>query len=61
MRTTVDLDPDVLSFAKSIAAYRKQTLGKVISDLCRRSVDISGQSTTRNGVQIIQRPPNSNP
>jgi hypothetical protein len=38
MRTTLDLDDDVLAAARSIAAARKQTMGKVVSDLVRQSL-----------------------
>lgn len=38
MRTTLDLDGDVLAAARSIAAARKQTMGKVVSDLVRQSL-----------------------
>jgi hypothetical protein len=35
MRTTLDLDDDILAAARSIAEARKQTMGKVVSDLVR--------------------------
>jgi hypothetical protein len=38
MRTTLDLDDDVLAAARSIAAARNQTIGKVVSDLVRKSL-----------------------
>ena len=38
MRTTLDLDDDVLAAARSIATARKQTMGKVVSDLVRQSL-----------------------
>jgi hypothetical protein len=38
VRTTLDLDDDVLAAARSIAAARKQTMGKVVSDLVRQSL-----------------------
>ena len=38
MRTTLDLDDDILAAARSIAAARKQTMGKVVSDLVRQSL-----------------------
>jgi hypothetical protein len=38
MRTTLDLDDDILAAARSIAAARKQTMGKVVSELVRRSL-----------------------
>lgn len=38
MRTTLDIDNDVLQAAKEIAAARKQTVGQVLSDLARESL-----------------------
>ncbi len=38
MRTTVDIDDDVLQMAKEIAKFRKATAGKVISDLARQAL-----------------------
>ena len=42
MRTTLDLDPDVLQAAKEIAAARGTTAGKVISDLVRKALEPRG-------------------
>lgn len=36
MRTTLDIDPDVLEAAKEIARKTRTSAGKVISDLARR-------------------------
>ncbi len=38
MRTTLDLDEDVLIAAKAHAAREKRSLGAVISDLARQSL-----------------------
>jgi hypothetical protein len=38
MRTTLDIDDDVLSAAKDLAASQKTTAGKVISDLARKAL-----------------------
>lgn len=38
MRTTLDIDNDVLQAAKEIAATRKQTAGQVLSDLARKGL-----------------------
>lgn len=38
MRTTVDIDQDVLLAAKDLARRRKQTAGQVISDLVRHAL-----------------------
>jgi hypothetical protein len=38
VRTTVDLDEDVLAAAKALAAAERRSLGKVVSDLMRRGL-----------------------
>ena len=39
MRTTVNIDDDVLTFAKSAAEAREVSIGRVLSDLARRGMD----------------------
>jgi hypothetical protein len=56
MRTTLDLDDDVLAAARSIASVRKQTMGKVVSDLLRQSLTIK-PSKPRGGVPLLPRRP----
>ena len=41
MRTTIDIDDDVLRAAKDLARREKKTAGKVISDLVRRALGAS--------------------
>jgi hypothetical protein len=56
MRTTLDLDEDVLQSAKEIAALRGTTAGKVVSDLVRRALQPSHRkSPMRNGVPVLSR------
>jgi hypothetical protein len=38
MRTTLDIDLDVLQAAKELAARDRSTAGKIISDLARQSL-----------------------
>jgi hypothetical protein len=38
MRTTLDIDDDVLEAAKELAAVQKTTAGQVISDLVRQAL-----------------------
>jgi hypothetical protein len=38
MRTTLDIDDDVLAAAKELASGQKTTAGKVISDLVRKAL-----------------------
>ena len=53
MRTTVDLDEDVLLAAKELAARRRVSLGKVLSDLARRALARQETAPTRNGVPLF--------
>ncbi len=58
MRTTLDLDEDVLQAAKELAAQRKTTAGKVISELARTALRPSDPSVNvRQGVPLL--PPRS--
>lgn len=38
MRTTVDLDEDLLRVVKNLAAERHQSLGRVLSELARKGL-----------------------
>ena len=38
MRTTLDIDDDVLALAKDLANAQRQSLGSVISDLARTAL-----------------------
>jgi len=57
VRTTLDIEADVLQAAKEIAARERQTAGRVLSDLARRGLKSqatgSGAETTRGGVPLI--------
>jgi hypothetical protein len=53
MQTILDIDPDVLSAARKIAEQRNTTLGAVISELARRSLNPEPTSTTRNGIRLF--------
>jgi hypothetical protein len=49
MRTTIDIEDDVLLAAKEIAREQHVTLGSVVSELARRSLNQPIPVTTRNG------------
>lgn len=58
MRTTIDIDEDVLLAAKEIARERKQSTGKVLSELARASLVRPIDLPTRNGFpQLPTRDP----
>ncbi len=58
MRTTIDLDEEVLRAAKDLARERSQSLGRVLSDLARRGLQPTLQPPAmRNGVPLLPRKP----
>ena len=62
MRTTVDLDDDILQAAKELAQSRGLTAGRVISDLVRQALrDPVATGPTRNGVPVLPPRPAGEP
>ena len=57
MRTTLDIDEDVLEAAKEIAASRATTAGRVLSDLARQALAPQRAPRIRNGVPLLPRRP----
>jgi hypothetical protein len=58
MRTTLDIDDDVLRAAKELAERMDSTAGKVLSDLARRGLAApqksnKNRSKLRNGVPVV--------
>ncbi len=62
MRTTLEVDDDILQAAKELAASRGSTAGKVLSDLARRGLARSGEANAvRNGVPLLAPRPAGEP
>jgi len=60
MRTTVNLDDDVLRAGKELAALSGRTLGQVLSDLIRASLSTGREeSPIRNGVPVLPATPDA--
>ena len=57
MRTTLDLDDDVLLAAKELAAARGTTAGKIVSDLVRQALTPRRAARLRNGVPVLSNRP----
>ena len=53
MRTTIDIEFDILLAAKEIARQRGVTIGKVISDLARQAMTRPAAVTTRAGIPLF--------
>jgi hypothetical protein len=61
MRTTLDLDEDVLQAAKELAAVRGQTTGQALSALARKGLQSSPPARVRNGVPLLPPRPAGSP
>lgn len=57
MRTTVDIEDDILQAARELAANRGVTIGQVLSELARRGLETPRPSGVRNGVPLLPRQP----
>jgi len=58
MRTTLDIDDDILAAAKELAAGRNTTAGQVISDLVRQALTRAPSTENpemRNGIPQLPR------
>ena len=53
MRTTLNLDEDVLEIAKQLAQQRGTTAGQVLSELVRKALEPKSQPKMRNGVPLF--------
>jgi hypothetical protein len=62
MRTTLDIDEDVLQAAKELAGTRGVTAGRVLSDLARKALTPTTPiPKVRNGVPLLPRRPPGSP
>jgi hypothetical protein len=61
MRTTLDIDDDILEAVKEIASNRATTAGRVISDLARTALQPAAPALVRNGVPLLPRRPTGSP
>jgi hypothetical protein len=59
MRTTLNLDDDVLAIVRGYAASHSLTLGKAVSDLVRMALRPPMRTRTVNGIQVVDLPPDS--
>jgi hypothetical protein len=53
MRTTLELDDDLLQVARQLAAQRGMTMGQVISELARKALAPKAAPRVRNGVALF--------
>ncbi|QNI86924.1 CopG family transcriptional regulator [Synechococcus sp. ROS8604] len=57
MRTTLQLDDDVLAAARVLARQRQSTIGDVISDLARQALSRSADGGVQNVLEQRSRLP----
>jgi Arc/MetJ family transcription regulator len=61
MRTTLDIDEDVLQAAKELARVHGKTAGQMVSELARRALEPPAVRRLRNGVPVLPRRPAGRP
>jgi hypothetical protein len=57
MRTTLNIDPDILRAAREIAVAKSLSMGAVISDLARRGLEGRSTAGTQQGFPAFQVTP----
>jgi hypothetical protein len=59
VRTTLDIDDDVLQAAKEIGGMQKRTTGQVLSELARKALAPAphARARVRNGVPLLPSRP----
>lgn len=55
MRMTLDVDDDVLSAARALAARDRRSLGSVVSELARRGL-MTARVNVQDGLPVIRVP-----
>ena len=62
MRTTLDIDADLLQAAKEMAAMHKKTLGQMVSELIRKGMERPALAVrVRNGIPLLTPRPGMPP
>jgi len=62
VRTTLEIEDDVLEVAKDLARHQCVSLGKAVSQLLRKGIQSPDRGQTiRNGLRIVQRTSNATP
>jgi len=61
MRTTLDLDQDILLAVKELAATQGTSAGKVLSDLARSALQPKRRPKYRNGFRLLPKGKNATP
>jgi hypothetical protein len=59
MRTTLNLDDDVVASLKAFAESRSVALGKAASDLMRKGLNANVETRVVNGIHVVVLPADS--
>ena len=54
MRTTLNLDPEILAAARRLAAARAESIGEVISQLARKGLATDDRTIAKHGFPVFQ-------
>ncbi|MDP9055516.1 MAG: DUF6364 family protein [Acidobacteriota bacterium] len=57
MRTTLDLDEDLIAVAKQLAEQRRTSMGRIVSSLMREALEPRDAPAIRNGVPLFKPVP----
>jgi hypothetical protein len=57
MRTTLELDDELVTLAKRLAKEQGSTLGSVISNLARKALPGTSTAAVRNGIPVFDSIP----
>jgi hypothetical protein len=57
MRTTLDIDDDLVQVARQLARQRRTTMGQVVSELVRQAIEPRPGGRLRNGVPVFPLKP----
>ena len=55
MRTTLDIDDDVLSAAKELAAKERKTAGKILSEFFRRALHAPAAAKSKASAKYLMK------
>lgn len=61
MRTTVNIDEDILAAVRSMANTRSTSIGSVLGELVRKGLESGSPLQSRNGFPIFAVPPGAKP
>jgi len=61
MRTTLELEDDILSAVEKLAQQQGVSVGKVLSDLARQALADLNPATERNGIPLFPIQPDAKP